>query len=246
MQPFKAILIDDEEGARNVLTQLLERFCPNIDILYKYSNLLDAIEGIKKLKPEIVFLDIEMPNYAGYEIVDFFDEIDFEIIFITAYDKYAIKAFEVAAVDYLLKPIDVEKLKKSIQKVVNQLQLKKESENYKILSQTLETNTIERIVINDKGYQKTINVDTIIAIQAQESYCYIHTLEEKYIVSKNLKHFENIFSDSKKITRIHKSWMINTIHVLSYSKSKLELQLQNEIIAKLSKYRKAEFEQFIT
>ena len=117
MSKIKAILVDDEESARDVLENLLRRFCPEIDLLDKCNNVEQAVESIKQHKPNLVFLDIEMPNYAGYELVDFFTEIDFEIIFVTAYDQYAIKAFEVSAVDYLLKPIEIERLKESVSRV---------------------------------------------------------------------------------------------------------------------------------
>ena len=100
MNKIKAILVDDEESARNILGNLLEKFCPEVELIGKFKNVEEAVEGINALNPELVFLDIEMPNYAGYEIINFFDEINFEMIFVTAYDKYAIKAFEVSAVDF--------------------------------------------------------------------------------------------------------------------------------------------------
>ncbi|MGB1319062.1 MAG: LytR/AlgR family response regulator transcription factor, partial [Flavobacteriales bacterium] len=89
---FTAIIVDDEQSARDILANLLARFCPAVEVLGAYSNVPDAVEAIKELKPQVAFLDIEMPNYSGFEIVDFFQEVDFEMVFITAYDKYAIKA----------------------------------------------------------------------------------------------------------------------------------------------------------
>ena len=99
MNKINAILVDDEERARDVLENLLLRFCPTVTLLAKCSNVEHAVEAIKIHQPDVVFLDIEMPNYAGYELVDFFTDINFEIIFVTAYDQYAIKAFEVSAID---------------------------------------------------------------------------------------------------------------------------------------------------
>ncbi|MGL4597265.1 MAG: LytR/AlgR family response regulator transcription factor, partial [Bacteroidia bacterium] len=100
MNRIRAILVDDEESARDVLQNLLLRFCPEVELIAKCENILEAVELIKKEEPDLVFLDIEMPNYAGYEIVSFFEKINFQIIFITAYDQYAIRAFEIAAIDY--------------------------------------------------------------------------------------------------------------------------------------------------
>ena len=121
MKKIRAILVDDEESARDVLENLLKRFCPEVELLAKCTNVEQAVASIRELQPDLVFLDIEMPNYAGYEIVKFFPEINFELIFVTAYDKYAIRAFEVSAVDYLLKPIDIDRLKNAVSRVMKQL-----------------------------------------------------------------------------------------------------------------------------
>jgi len=241
---FTAILVDDEESARDVLSNLLIRFCPSITLLEKYSNIESAVKGIEKHKPDVVFLDIEMPNYAGYEIVNFFEEIDFEIIFVTAYDKYAVKAFEISAIDYLLKPIEIDRLKKSVEKLQDKV-LIKDKNQFKLLEQTLKSNVITSIIITDKGYQTKIDLDTVIAFEAKESYCCIHTESKKYVASKNLKHFEGVLSENKNFFRVHKSWLVNLDFMEKFSKSNLEINLKSGIVAKLSKYRKAEFEQAI-
>lgn len=241
MKKLTAILVDDEESARDVLSNLLARFCPAIELLGKYSNVEEAVKGIKKLNPQVVFLDIEMPNYAGYEIVNFFEDINFEMIFITAYDKYAIKAFEISAVDYLLKPIDLDRLKSAVEKLTEKIQLKVPNQ-YNLLSETLKSNEVKSIVISDKGYQTKIDLKNIIAFEAKESYCCLHTIGKKYVASKNLKHFETILTENKNFFRVHKSWLINMDFMKNYSKSNLEINLENNIVAKLSKYKKAEFE----
>jgi len=241
VKTLTAILVDDEEGARDVLSILLERFCPTIDLIGKYSNVEDAVDGVKKHNPDVVFLDIEMPNYAGYEIVEFFDEINFEMVFITAHDKYAIKAFEISAVDYLLKPIDLDRLKSSVEKLTQKVQLKQPN-HIGLLTDTLKSNEVKSVVISDKGYQTKIDLKDIIAFEAKESYCSLHTIEKKYVASKNLKHFETILSQNKNFFRVHKSWLINLDFMKNYSKSNLEINLENDIVAKLSKYKKAEFE----
>lgn len=244
MDKIKAILVDDEESARDVLSNLLARFCPSIELLSTYSNVQDAIVGINDLQPDVVFLDIEMPNYAGYEIIDFFDKINFEIIFVTAYDKYAVKAFEISAVDYLLKPIDLDRLKSAVEKLSQKVQLKNTNQ-YALLSETLKTNEVKSLVISDKGYQTKIDLNNVIAFEAKESYCCLHTKDKKYVASKNLKHFETILSENQNFFRVHKSWLINMDFMKNYSKSNLEINLENELVAKLSKYKKAEFEQLL-
>jgi len=245
MGKIRAILVDDEESARDVLQNLLMRFCPEVELICKCENVLQAVEEIKKHQPDLVFLDIEMPNYAGYEIVKFFDEINFEMIFVTAYDNYAIRAFDVSAIDYLLKPIDIERLKKSVSRVQKKINRFDNVDKLKVLSQTLESKSITNIMVSDKGQQYIVPVETIIAIEAQESYCQIYSGSKKYLVSKNLKHFENMLESLHDFIRVHKSWIINKNHIVNYSKSDLSILLTSNLKAKLSKYKKLEFEKAI-
>lgn len=245
MNKIRAILVDDEESARDVLQNLLLRFCPDVDLVAKCENVLDAVEVIKREKPDLVFLDIEMPNYAGYELVNFFQEIEFEIIFVTAYDQYAVRAFETAAIDYLLKPIDIDRLKRAITRVQVQYNLEQQAQRLALLSNSLENKQLKSIVISDKGQQHIVPIETIIAIEAQESYSFVHTIEKKYTVSKNLKHFETIFSENLSFIRVHKSWIIAKEHILNYSKTELSINLSNGLVAKLSKYKKVEFEEAV-
>jgi two-component system LytT family response regulator len=243
MKNLQAIIVDDEESARDVLENLLLRFCPNVAIIGKFSNLPDAVENINSMKPDLVFLDIEMPKYAGFEIVNFFKTISFEIIFVTAYDKYAIRAFEISASDYLLKPIDIDRLKHAVEKVQHRIDLQETAQRMKLLSETLASKEIKNIAVVDKGYQHIIPIETIIAIEACESYSIVHTLHRKYTASKNLKHFEQMFEEAPGFIRIHKSWLIHMKYLLNYSRSELSVNLQSGIVAKLSKYKKAEFEE---
>lgn len=243
---IKAILVDDEESARNVLSNLITRFCPQLEIVQTCNNVISAVEAIKQHQPDVVFLDIEMPNYAGYELVSFFENVTFEIIFVTAYDKYAIKAFEISAVDYLLKPVEIDRLKQAVEKLVVKNNLLNPNKNYNALKDNLKAESISKIVVRKNDGQEIVAIDDIIAIEAQEAYSCIHTISDNYLMSKNLKHFETIFEQNNSFFRSHKSWMINLNKVKSFSKTKLEIELENSIVAKLSKYKKPEFEQLIT
>ncbi len=245
MKKIKAIIVDDEEGARDVLENLLLRFCTEVEIIAKCENVLKAVEIINQEQPDLVFLDIEMPNYSGFEIATFFKKINFKIIFVTAYDQYAIKAFKVSAIDYLLKPVDIEHLKNAVSRAVQQLNIEQQSQQLSLLSNTLENKQLKNIVITDKGQQHIISIDSIIAIEAQESYCSIHTSEKTYIASKNLKHFETVLENLPQFFRVHKSWLVNKDFIKHYSKSDLSIQLSNGLTTKLSKYKKAEFEEAI-
>lgn len=147
MKKIKAIIVDDEESARDVLENLLLRFCPEVTLVAKCSHVEEAVQTIKNTQPHLVFLDIEMPNYAGYEITEFFDELPFDIIFVTAYNQYALRAFEVSATDYLMKPIDIERLKEAVQKVVEKRSLLEYAKKrLDLLHETLETNEIKALL----------------------------------------------------------------------------------------------------
>ena len=243
---YRAIIVDDEASARNILSSLILKFHPEIEIVEQCLDVEEAVESIRKNKPDLVFLDIEMPNYAGYEITSFFEQVNFDIIFVSAYDQYAIKAFEVSAVDYILKPIDLDRLKQAIQKFILKSANSDTSINYQILMDNLATNTITKIVVPHKGDQKVISVNEIIAIEANESYSIIYTSDsKKYMISKNLKHFESLFDQVNHFFRSHKSWIVNIDYLKRYSKTNLTIMLEQEIIAKLSKYKKHEFESIL-
>ena len=245
-EKFKAILIDDERSARNILSKLLSSQCPGIEIIDACKNLEEGVKSIKENQPDLVFLDIEMPNYAGYEIGSFFEKIDFDIIFVTAYDGYAIKAFEMSALDYLLKPIDIGRLKSAVGKFMAQKEERDASLNYQVLLESLSEDKQQKLIVQVKGGQKAILLSDIVAFEANSAYSTIYTKEEgTFLYSKHLKHFEDLLSDNQRFIRTHKSWIINLDFMDSYSKSKFTIQLKNGVEAKLSKYKKENFEKVI-
>ncbi len=244
---IRSIIVDDEESARNVLSALLNRYHPEIEILDRCTNVEEAVSSIKKLNPELVFLDIEMPRFAGYEILNFFDKVEFKIIFVTAYDQYAIKAFELAALDYLLKPIDPDRLAQAIEKYREQTEGKIASEQLKVLKEHLDSPQSLNIILPSKNGSQSVKISSIIGMEAQESYTRV-LIENApdILVSKNLKHFEKSLSEYPFFIRTHKSWIVNSNHMIDFSKSRLEIRLKNNITAKLSKYKKVEFQELIT
>lgn len=244
MNKIKAILVDDESSARDVLSNLLVRFCPNVEVVATSENVEQAVGKINELNPDLVFLDIEMPQYAGFEIVRFFENINFQIIFVTAYEHYAIRAFEIAAVDYLLKPIDIDRLKQAVARAEKKVILEQQEQRLQLVSENLESKQFSNLVINDRGNQHVIPFSEIIAFEAMESYSCIHTTKRNFTVSKNLKYYENLLEQLPQFFRTHKSWLINTSFVTKYNKSEMLIQLDN-IQAKLSKYKKADFETLI-
>lgn len=244
---IKAILIDDEESARSILQELISRFCPKITVCGTYSDLEKGVQGINEHNPDVVFLDIQMPKYAGYEIINFFPCIDFEIIFVTAYDNYAIKAFDLSAVHYLLKPIEIEKLKIAVERLEEELKAKLLRKKYSVLAENLQEKTVKNIVFPHRGEHKILPLEDIIALEAQESYTRVYDkFGNDYTISKNLKQFENLLKELDYFIRTHKSWIINLDYVISFSRRTHEIKLKNELVAKTSKLKKKEFQERLT
>ena len=239
---MKAIIADDEVAAREILAQLIGRFCPEVEIVAKCNDLESAVTAIKLHNPDLVFLDVEMPNYAGYEIAQFFDQIDFNIIFITAYDKYAIKAFEVSALDYLLKPIEISRLQESVEKVKKQLILSSYKDKLIALSEDIKKSE-KKFSYFDKGYTNYVALKDIIGFEAQRAYSKMHlTNFRSIIISKNIKTIAEEMEEISDFIRIHRSWVINKIHVKKYSKSTLEIYLTDDLVSKIARQNKADFE----
>ncbi|PKV50326.1 LytTR family two component transcriptional regulator [Aquimarina sp. MAR_2010_214] len=246
MNVIKAILVDDEQRARNVLSNLIKRCDLNIDILAQCSCLEDAVEEIKKLQPDVVFLDVQMPNYAGYEIANFFEEMNFEIIFVTAFDEYAIKAFELSAIDYLVKPIDRKRLIAAVEKLQSKIEKQKKIEDYRTLLNSIKEKEFKQIILPELGNRRIIAINTIIAIEADGSYSKIYTTENKPVTtSKNLKYFENLLPDDASFFRSHRTWVINLKYIEVINKSSLTITLVQNITAKISRTRFSSFENTI-
>ena len=245
MDKIKAIIIDDEHSARNVLSCLLKLSFPFIDVVASAEELTQGVELIKEHQPDIVFLDVEMPNYAGYEIVRFFDTIDFHIIFVTAYNQYAINAFEINAVDYLLKPIERLRLQQAVEKVSKKIKEKQSSTDYSTLLSELKRKENETISLSEAGSKHLININSIIAINAQGAYSEIFLENKKMLVSKNIGTLVQELDNPACFFRTHKSWLVNKNHITSYQKGNQTICLTNDITAKISRTQKSDFENWM-
>src|ERR1017187_3556412 len=161
---MKAILIDDENGSRESLAKLLERYCPKILIVAKADSMTSGLTAIQLHEPDLVFLDIEMPNGSGFDLLEKIKEIDFDVIFTTAYDHYAIRAIKFSAVDYLLKPIDPEELILAVKRAEDkQHSSKTASDQYKVLLSNIKSgNKLKKVAIPDGDGLIFINLGDII------------------------------------------------------------------------------------
>lgn len=235
MKNIKAIIVDDESDARDVLGSLLQMSKYPLTIEASCSNVPDAVVAIKKYKPDVVFLDIQMPGYAGYEIVSFFDKIDFEIVFVTAFDDYAIKAFELSAIDYLVKPVSRTRLNNTLLRLSEKVKETSSIVEYQILLESLKGSECRKIVIPEASGKKVISLSDIICIKGEGSYSTLSLKNnERLTVSKNLKYFENVLPNESHFFRSQKSWIINLNEISAYNLSKGDLEMTNTVVAKIS------------
>lgn len=215
-----AILVDDELNVRSLLRMLLKEHCNEVMVVAECSDLPEAVKSIRKEKPNLVFLDIEMPRHSGLELLDFFneEEIDFHIIFTTAYSEYAVQAFELSAVGYLLKPIKADKLRYTLDRY------KKLEEKTTTGLAQLKHNLIhvenKRITLTTKYKTYFVELNNIMFIKGEGAYSEFNMVGgEKVLVSKNLKHYEDMLAIDKRFVRISKQSIINKDYLLEISKS---------------------------
>ncbi|HOZ51176.1 MAG TPA: LytTR family DNA-binding domain-containing protein [Chitinophagaceae bacterium] len=233
------IIIDDENRARQLLANMLSDLTNEISVVAECDDLPSGVKAIKKFKPDLVFLDIEMPGHSGLEILDYFedDEITFDIIFATGYSEYAIQAFKLSAIDYLLKPLNPIALKDSINRFLKNSNIEKVPD-YRALQENIAKNNDVNdkcIVVNLSTITRFIKVKDILMLQAEGSYCNLFLQGgEKLMASKNLKHFEDRLSDIPFFFRSHKSFIINLKQVIEYNRSENSILLQDKLIGMIS------------
>lgn len=218
MKKIKTIIIEDETRAQIFLKGIIELNEPEIEIVAICDDLPSGVLAIRKHNPELVFLDIEMPKYNGLEIGNFFnaEEMNFSIIFTTAYNQYAIQAFKTVAVDYLLKPIDAMELNQAIVNFKN----KKASALTQLTAVNNELKNDAKIAIPDGNNLVILKPSDILYLKAESSYTTVHLLSgKKYVTSRFLKNYEESLYDYPQFFRCHKSFIVNTDYIVSYSKS---------------------------
>jgi two-component system, LytTR family, response regulator len=215
---YKAIIIDDEEMARALLNGMLKEYHSDIEVVELCKDLPSGVKAIRKQKPDVVFLDIEMPGHSGLELLDFFneDEISFNIIFTTAYNQYAIRAFKLSAIDYLLKPIEIDDLEKAIEL----FKKNKNHKNLEVLKQNLKSGAPQKIAINNLSSVNFIDINDIIYFKADGAYTHVFLIKNvEFTVSKGLKIFEEILEGNEQFFRCHKSYLVNTNYISGYTKT---------------------------
>lgn len=244
MDKMKAIIVDDEERARRALETLLTTHCPEIEITAQCAGVAKAVLAIRQQQPDVVFLDIEMPEFNGFELLNFFDEVNFQIVFVTAYSEYAVQAFECSAVDYLLKPVQVEKLKAAVAKVKLQLNNGHMLQRLQVLQQNYQANQFHKIALPVSDGLLFVEINNLLQLQAQGAYTQVFLADgSNLLVSRKLKFFEDLLLRRKNFFRIHRSHLINLNYIKKYNRLESFIEMDNGNSMPVAKERKKEFEE---
>jgi two-component system LytT family response regulator len=234
---LKVLIIDDEEPARDIMKHYLKDI-DEIEIMGEFVDGFSGLKAIQELRPDLVFLDVQMPKLTGLELLELLDQPPM-IIFSTAYDHYAIKAFEMNAIDYLLKPYSKERLVQSVQKALTQAGTgEKTASQVQNLVKTLEENTehLQRIAVKSRHKVSVIPVNEVIYLEAEGDYVMIHTKDNKHLKEKTMKYFETHL-DPERFIRVHRSSIVNADHIHRlelYDKENYVVILKNNVSVKAS------------
>ncbi len=214
---IKTVIIDDDPGSRKAIFNILTNYCKEVAVAGEAGDVASGYKIIKRLRPDAVFLDIEMPDGNGFDLLELFDTVDFHVIFITAHNQYAIKAFEYSAIDYILKPVDPEKLLKAIKKLKN-LSPKKNQSDERVRILLNNKNNVSKIALPTRNGYRFVKVKDIVRCEAENNYTHFYLqTNEKILVTRTLKDYENILQDNF-FVRVHQSHLINVDYVEQYIK----------------------------
>jgi two-component system LytT family response regulator len=245
MEKLKAILIDDENSGLSALYEKLQKHCPQVEVLQTCDTAEKGIQAINSLEPDLVFLDVEMPVMNGFVLLQHLQFKSFELIFVTAYDHYAIKAIRYSALDYLLKPVEVDELKAAVDKALEK-RYGSQPDNPRLdlllENLVLEKKKFKRIAIPAGDGLQVVKIDDIIYLEASANYTLIYLAGgTKLTASRTLKDFEELLPPDV-FVRIHHSYIINVNCVEKYIRGEGgQVVLSNNVVLDVAKRKKQEF-----
>jgi len=213
---MKAIIVDDEAKSRKTLITSINKYTPEVEVVADAASVVEALKKIKEFRPDILFLDVQLPDGSGFDILELLPNLNFKIIFISAYDKYAIDAFKFSAIDYLLKPVEPELLIKAIEKSAKEDRL--ESLEGKLNVLLSNRKQVEKIALPSTNGLELVKVKDIVYCQADSNYTVFHLNDgQQIMVSRSLKEYDDILSPLG-FYRIHQSYLIKLSYVKKYIK----------------------------
>jgi two-component system, LytTR family, response regulator len=216
-EKLATLIVDDEPDAVNFISSIIREYCPRLEIIGTASSANEGIKIILERQPELVFLDVEMPHGSGFDLLARFPEKTFDVIFITAFNHYAIKAIKFSAVDYMLKPININEFIEAVEKVLHKrLSTSNRNTDYSALLENLRSPLPSKLAIPTSDGMEYLKTNEIIRIEADRSYSWFFLKDKrKILVSKNLKEYQELLSDQH-FFRPHNSHLINLEHVKKY------------------------------
>lgn len=217
MEKLKALIVDDIKESRINLKVDLADYCPEIEVIAESESVITSLKAIKDHKPNIVFLDIHLTDGSGFDVLELLPKVDFKVIFTTASDAFAIKAFKYSAIDYLLKPIDPEELQNAVKQAVGQYKLE-HAQVELLLDSVKRTTPLEKIALHTSEKIHVIELQQIIRLESSGNYTEFYLKDKtKILVSKTLKIYDQMLKEAG-FVRIHQSHLINETHVKEYVK----------------------------
>jgi two-component system LytT family response regulator len=239
-----ALLVDDEFASRMVLSRLLKDYCPEVSVIGTVSSVPEAVEKIKVLKPDVVFLDIEMPILNGFQLFNFFETVAFDVIFVTAYNQYAVQAFEVSAIDYLVKPISPERLQQSVAKLIQVGQ--KDAMQRQQGRQALQDKFRSKLTLTHQKGFTIVSLTDIVRIEAQGAYAdiYLHN-NKKITVSNPMGDYEGSLSTAEGFFKVHRSHLVNVYFIAAVEMETNQILLLDKTLIPISRSRKSDFLAFL-
>lgn len=219
---LKAVIVEDEAISREILAGYINRYCPDVELLAEADNIKAGIAAIHKHKPDIVFLDVEMPKGNGFDLLEQVGEVNFETVFVTAYGNYAMKALNYSAAYYILKPVSIDELVAAVSKIKQQRQKEKIPVQTKILLENIQVSQQQnfKIVLPLLDGFEVVQVKDIVHCEANDNFTDFFLLgKPKKMICRTLKFYEDLLGDSG-FMRVHKSHLINLDHIIKYTKGK--------------------------
>jgi len=214
----KVLIIDDEKRIRDFVKRMIDSFNLDVEVFTDGENVETGIESINLIQPDIVFLDIQMPDGTGFDLLNRVKDKKFELIFITAFQEYAIMAIKFSALDYILKPIDEEELKTALQNAIDTVDFKKEDSQFEALTHNLQTNQKRKLVLKTQESVHVVDLSEIIRCEADKNYTFFYLNNgKKILVSRTLKDFETLLSNHG-FFRVQQSHLINLEYIERYDK----------------------------
>lgn len=243
---MNALIIDDESKARSLLRSILEEYNPEIKSIVEAENLLDGVAILKEKTIDILFLDIEMPQYSGLQLFEFLavEQVDFEIVFTTAYSEYAIRAFEYSAIAYLLKPLRPSKVKEAVDKARKMREQNQLQQRLQELKNALVSDKFNKLALPVEDGVLFVKLEEIYALEADSMYTQFHlTQNRKLLISKPMKYFSDLLEDKELFYKPHRSYLVNLKYLQKVVKKEgTYIEMENGMRIPVSKEKKEELQ----